>query len=545
MNQPTSTANACTRRSLLLRGLAAGASLGMMPKASAEDARPPTGASSAVDVLVYGSTPGGIASAIEAARRGLNVILACPKKHAGGMSASGLCTTDAVRPELFGGLVIEFINGVRERYRQTLGENHPEWKLVRDGWFYEPSVAEFVFDRLLEKEAERLQFLRGHHLVSARVEAGQIKSVMLDAPDGSKVQISARTFIDGTYEGDLAAAAKVPCRVGREGRDEFGESLAGIHYMDWRQGKQLMTPDTGEPSPAIQAFCARSIFTTDPAKLVPFEKPATYEQHLPDLLPLLADFESGRIKNRTLGTALPGNKFQLNGSITDPTSLNCPGVSWAWPEASRQHRARLEAFHVDHAASYAWFLQNEPRVPERIRKLWRTAGLHRDEFADNHHWPWQIYVRQGRRIEGRARVTQHNFIVDEKTGRTPKVAQSIAIGEHSFDVHPCHDRRFAVEGWMEGVLWYPKKAFGPAQPGQVPYGCMLPQKLDNLLVPVAMCCTHVAMSVLRMEPLWMTTGQIAGLAAAVAKEQSTNVADIDPGPLPGMLKIQVDPYLKA
>lgn len=283
----------------------------------------------------------------------------------------------------------------------------------------------------------------------------------LDAPDGATRTVKAKTYIDGTYEGDLAAAAGVPSRVGREGRDEFGESLAGIHYMDWKKGVQIMTPDTGEPSPAIQAYCARCIFTTDPEKRVPFEKPDSYEAHLPDLLPLLDDFATGRVKRRTLGTPLPRKKFQLNGSIDQLTSLNCPGVSWTWPEARREHRARLERFHLDHAASYAWFLRSDPRVPDHVRALWQTAGLHRDEFAGNAHWPWQIYVRQGRRIEGRARVTQHNFIVDPKTGRTPGVENAVALGEHSFDIHPCHDRRFAVDGWMEGVLWYPRKAEGP------------------------------------------------------------------------------------
>lgn len=493
------------------------------------------------DVFVYGSTPGGLAAAIEAARRGCKVVLACPKRNPGGMTASGLCTTDAVRRELFGGLVLEFINAVRAVYRDELGENSPEWPLTHDGWFYEPSVAEKVFERMLAAEADQLTFLRGHPLVGTITEAGRIHAATIESPDGTTHKIQARTFIDGTYEGDLAAAAGVPCRVGREGRDEFGESLAGIHYMNWKTGKQIITSDTGEASPAIQAFCARSIFTTDPGKRVPLEKPDTYDLHLPDLLPLLDDFKSRRVTRCTLGSKLVRRKFQLNGSIVRHTSVNCPGVSWAWPEAERHHRARLEKFHIDHAASYAWFLQNDPRVPDETRAIWRPAGLHRDEFPDNNHWPWQIYVRQGRRIEGRERVTQHNFIVDPKTGRTPKVNNPIAIGEHSFDVHPCHDRRFAVDGWMEGVLWYPKKAFGPAQPGQVPYGAMLPRKLDNLLVPVALSSTHIAMSVLRMEPLWMTTGQIAGLAASIAKESSTHVANLDPIPLPGILNIKTDP----
>jgi hypothetical protein len=497
--------------------------------------------SESCDVFVYGSTPGGIAAAIEAARRGCKVVLACPKRNAGGMKASGLCYPDAVRPELFGGIVAEFFGNVREQYEQTLGRQSPDWPLIQDGWRVEPSVAERMFDRMLEAEAERLEFKRAHHLLRAHVQGGRVAHLELESPAGQIIRISAQTFIDGTYEGDLAAAADVPYRVGREGREEFGESLAGIHYMDWKAGRQIMTADTGEPSPAIQAFCARCILTRDAEKLVPFEKPETYEQHLPDLLPMLDDFSSGRVRDRGLGSPLPHQKFELNGSIVRMTSINCPGVSWTWPEAGRHHRARLERFHVEHAASYAWFLQNEPRVPEKTRALWKSAGRHRDEFPDNDHWPWQIYVRQGRRIEGRAKVTQHNFIRDPKTGRTPRIEQAIAIGEHSFDVHPCHDRRFAVDGWMEGVLWYPKKAFGPAQPGQVPYGAMLPQKLDNLLVPVALSCTHVAMSVLRMEPLWMTTGQIAGLAAAVVRERGGDVANLDPTPLPRTLNIKTVP----
>jgi hypothetical protein len=94
---------------------------------------------------------------------------------------------------------------------------------------------------------------------------------------------------------------------------------------------------------------------------------------------------------------------------------------------------------------------------------------------------------------------------------------------------------------MEGVLWYPKKAAGPAQPGQIPYGAMLPKRIDNLLVPVAMSSTHVAMSVLRMEPVWMTTGQVAGLAASVAREKSCDVAGLDPTALPKTLKIRTEP----
>jgi len=497
---------------------------------------------STCDVFVYGSTPGGIAAAIESARRGLKVTLACPYQHPGGMAASGLCTTDAVRRHLFGGLVLEFVKRVRDEYASSLGEQHPDFKLIHDGWYYEPSVAQRVFEKMIA-DAATLTYLPGQHLLRAHCGKSHIDSVWLEDAQGKRLTIEARTFIDGTYEGDLAAAAKVPYRVGREARGEYDEPLAGIHYMNFRTGKQIVTRDSGEASPAIQAFCARSIFTDDPEQRVPIEKPDTYEQHLPDFLPLLGDFKSGRVTRWSSGAKLPGRKVEANGHIEWHTSLNCPGISWTWPEAEREHRARLAKFHVDHAAGMLWFLQNDPHVPENIRSQVSSLGLHRQEFVTNGHWPWQIYVRQGRRIEGRAIVTQLNFLPG-KDGRTLRVENPIALGEHSFDVHPCHDRRFAVDGFMEGVLWYPSKATGPAQPGQIPFGALLPKPIDNLLVPVAMSCTHVAMSVLRMEPVWMTTGQIAGLAAFRAHEQSTDVANIDPAKLASDLKIATEPTAK-
>ena len=143
---------------------------------------------------------------------------------------------------------------------------------------------------MLAGEPQQLRWLPAHHLTAAVTQGKRVVSADLETPAGATLRITAKTFIDGTYEGDLAAAAKVPYRVGRESKAGHCEPFAGIHHMNWRTGQQIMTPDTGEASPAIQAFCARSIFTDDPAQRVSIDKPASYAEHLPDYLPLIEDF---------------------------------------------------------------------------------------------------------------------------------------------------------------------------------------------------------------------------------------------------------------
>ena len=47
-----------------------------------------------------------------------------------------------------------------------------------------------------------------------------------------------------------------------------------------------------------------------------------------------------------------------------------------------------------------------------------------------------------------------------------------------------------------------------------------------LLVPVALSCTHVGISSLRIEGAWMVIGQGAGVAAALAAKQGVTVQDL-------------------
>ncbi len=66
-------------------------------------------------------------------------------------------------------------------------------------------------------------------MLGATVRGDHVTEVELESPAGARVRLAARTFIDGTYEGDLAAAAKAPYRVGvKDATSSASRLLASI-----------------------------------------------------------------------------------------------------------------------------------------------------------------------------------------------------------------------------------------------------------------------------------------------------------------------------
>src|SRR5688500_14580647 len=90
------------------------------PVSSAE----PTTRPREFDVLVYGGTSGGVASAVQAARMGKRVALINPTRHLGGMTSGGLGWTDMGRPEIVGGLAREFYHRVFVHYQSPNAWKH-------------------------------------------------------------------------------------------------------------------------------------------------------------------------------------------------------------------------------------------------------------------------------------------------------------------------------------------------------------------------------------------------------------------------------------
>jgi hypothetical protein len=482
------------------------------------------------DVVVYEATPGGIAAAISAARLGHTVALIESQGHIGGMSTSGLGKSDVETRAAIGGLFREFVGRVYQDYVKVYGAGHENVKLCRDGYYYEPSVAERIFKEMIAAES-RITLLMRWRLEEVVRSGNRVTAIRIrNTGNGELTELRAKVFIDGTYEGDLAAYAGAEYRVGRESRNETNELYAGVVYMDY-ETKAFLPGTTGDGDKRIQAYTYRLCLTDDPANsYVLKEPPPGYDRNT--YLGYIDDWKAGRMGPpkafkegvgyypptyntvvRALSIApIPNHKYDVN---INPRPLGFPfgGENYDYPDADGKRRDEIAKRHRNLTLGLLYFLQNDPDVPPEQRQLARRYQLPKDEFTDTGHFPWQLYVREARRLTGVATLSEHDLFVGPELGRTRLHSDSIAAGEYPIDSFPTRKREPGHNVALEGYVLMMDKM---THPYQIPYGIIVPKTMDGLLVPVAASTTHIAFGSIRLEPTWMTLGQAAGVAAHFA-----------------------------
>lgn len=479
------------------------------------------------DVVVYGATPGGIAAAVSAARLGRSVALVEYHDRIGGMAASGLGKSDIENRAMIGGLFKEFVSRVLGHYVKKYGIDSENVRLCRYGYYAEPSVNEAIFAAMVG-EQPTLTVVKGHRLQAATVEENRLRSIeVADRRTGLATTLAAAVFIDGTYEGDLYAKAGAEFRVGREGRAEFNEPHAGVVYFDY-QTHEFLPGSTGDADDRLPAYTYRLCLTTDPANSYRLlSPPPGYDRKV--YVGYFDDLKSGRFAGPKVFKPGRGyNPAHFNTmvrvfSVTDipnrktDVNINPRALNFPFPEENRGYlegddvaRRRICERHRNLTLGLLWFIQNDPEVSEKDRALANGLNLPLDEFADTDHFPFHLYVREGRRLVGEYTLTEHDITQTGDDRRIYDRADSIAVGEFPIDSFPTSKRRpgdtRTLEGYL-GMLDY------ITRPYEIPYRIMIPKRLDGVIVPVAASTTHVGFSSIRMEPTWMALGQAAGVAA--------------------------------
>jgi len=118
--------------------------------------------------------------------------------------------------------------------------------------------------------------------------------------------------------------------------------------------------------------------------------------------------------------------------------------------------------------------------------------------------------------------SEHDATRHPKHERSPIHADSIAFAEWPMDSHDCNPIR-QPGSFNDGEMILAAETL----PSQIPFRCLLTDAVENLIVPVAMSATHIGWGTLRLEPVFVHTGEVAGLAAAMCHRQGIPVARLD------------------
>ena len=70
------------------------------------------------DLVVYGGSSAGVASAVQAKRMGHSVAIVCPDVHLGDLSSAGLGATDSGNRDVIGGISREFYHRLWLHYQK-------------------------------------------------------------------------------------------------------------------------------------------------------------------------------------------------------------------------------------------------------------------------------------------------------------------------------------------------------------------------------------------------------------------------------------------
>jgi len=504
----------------------------------------------AYDICVYGETPAGIVAAVQAGRMGKKVVLLSSIDHIGGVMTSGLTATDMNRYSAVGGVAREVFQRIYARYtdpkmwrnqeRSEFFESakHRTYTGKNDSlkmqWVYESRVLESIFKDMLQEAGVTVVYNQKLDLKKGVVKKGTaIKTITMVSGE----RYAAKVFIDASYEGDLMAKAGVSYFVGREPNSQYNETLNGViategtgnkityesipfdpyiregdpisGLLPFIQPHKSLKPD-GSGDDRVQAYTYRLTLTNDPANRVAVEKPDNYNplwfEFMVRRFNIKSDFD---LSNIITITPMPNKK-------TDTNHLDFVGASHDWAEANYAEREKIAQMHRDYALGKLWFLTHDKRVPQSIRDQIKEWGLAKDEFTDNGNFPYQLYVREARRMISDYVMTEHNCKRENKTF----APNSIGLGTYAFDSHVV-DRVVSADGRVrnEGPFLKSSSTY------PISYNAVVPKKTEctNLLVPICLSASHVAYSTIRMEPVFMVLGQSVGTAAALFLDHASTV----------------------
>lgn len=423
------------------------------------------------DVVVVGAGVTGIMAAIAAARGGSSVLLVESGSALGGNLTAGRQTKPT--GHVVGGIYRELIERVAAR-----GAADPHGHQAAygaDGGIFDPEEMQRVIIEALD--TEKVDVLLHARVIETIVSSsGEVKGIEVGVKRGRRL-IMARTVVDASGDGDVAALAGAQFHIGRESDHKTQPMSAYVRllgvdllrFVDYvhshRDDFQQVTEPPGNPrdvSEYVLRFMAIGL-----SKRIAQARAEGFDWIVPK-------------DHITVKAGLFPDEVNLNITRVFGDALDERDLSRAEIEVRRQGYSVFE------------FLRHYVPGFEKSRML---------EVAP------RLGVRESRRI-----VCDY-VLTGEDVTHEARFPDAIGLCNSPVDIHD-------PDG-QGAIMLTTGAGYG------IPFRCMLPVGLDGILV-AGRCASvdHIAFGSTRNQPACATMGEAAGSAASIAARQGTSVRGV-------------------
>jgi hypothetical protein len=477
-----------------------------------------------VDVLVAGGGPSGLSAAVAAARAGATVALVERNICLGGNATAGMM-------HLMGGMadndkVHSLLKEIYERLHAKDGMR--QINRLKGYTAFDGETLKQVLLEMVEESKVNMRLFTS--AVFPIVENKVVKGVYIESKSGRQA-ILAKVVIDATGDADLAAQSGAPCEKGRESDHQLRPAsllfrLGNIdfqrlfkyreaHPEDFSKGDVLVDMETGIIR--LYAFQETCIKAHKAGEL-------DLDLHYIRFEGLIRGDTA--VLNNTRMYAIDGTKAE---HLTKAVILGYKQIQ--------------QLVHV--LRKYVWGFENcmvldvAPNLG--IRQTRRIIGEYKYHLKD---------VEQGTFFEDTLCTNdktwplgaeQHSPDGKESMGRIdpddPKPDHQYLPAECPGFDEPKEKEKFLFANEPDDSLPVMRK--NGTFRYHIPYRCLLPQKIENLIVPGrAASASHLAGIYFRSMGNCIMTGQMAGVAAAVAAQSNTIARKADIARMQEILKKQ-------
>jgi len=423
------------------------------------------------DVVVAGGGVAGCSAAISAARNGAKTLLVERNGVLGGVAGAGLMTN--IGNAFMTAQNFPVVKGIPREIVERLvaeGGTRPGWhRPEQPGIVFDPEVFKLVLSDMLREAGVEVLL---HALTTAALKDGdRVTGVIIESKSGRQAA-AASNVIDATGEADVAHLAGAPCRVVPSGGSMLFR-LANVDLdraVDWMGEHSDSFPNDSDGVKDYETF-ARN-WREYGFFFFPHHGGKQFG-------PWNEAIERGEYAEKD-GDWYALNAFGMYGIRGDGTVTINSNYMWITDVDVRLYsRAELEGHR--HCQRTAEFLRKHLPGFENAALI-QTA----DDWGQ----------RRNRLIEGRATLTKD----DAAAGRT----------------------------WGDVIGRFPLKQEGEPPHGvEIPFGVMVPLKIDGLLAASGKSASTDPVGLIRGMSRCMTLGEAAGVAAALGAR-----AGVPPGNVP-------------